>query len=148
MSCGGEGLGSAIVHELMDEMPSFFVRLVFVARYIRREDDGGADVFGDPDRHDVPDFLRDDVDRHHVGIAGVVVVGLSMNIKLALIRSLIRGEVVSGFDLDAEKASSVLENEVVARGIAPGFGDDESEGRGFGGKEHFNPFAAALGQRE
>jgi hypothetical protein len=40
-------------------------------------------------------------------------------------------ERVGGFDLDAEEAASVVEDEAVAFAVAPGFGDAESERAGF-----------------
>jgi hypothetical protein len=50
-----------------------------------------------------------------------------------------------GLDLDAEEAASVVEDEVVALAVAPGFGDAESEGTGFVEESGFVAFAAAFG---
>jgi len=97
------------------------------------------------DGEDVPEVERDDVGDEEVyvlggidgaafadGVGGTSFVGVG-------------AEAVGGFDLDAEEAVSVVEDEVVALAVAPGFGDAESEGAGFVEEGGFGALAAAFG---
>src|SRR5712692_4343043 len=97
------------------------------------------------DGEDVPEVERDDVGDQEVyvlggidgaafadGVGGAGFVGVG-------------AEGVGGFDLDAQEAASVVEDEVVALTVAPGFGDAESELAGFVEEGSFGALAAALG---
>jgi hypothetical protein len=57
-------------------------------------------------------------------------------------------ERIGGLDLDAEEAAAVVEDEVVAFAVAPGFGDAESEGTGFVEEGGFGAFSGAFGIAE
>src|SRR5262245_18874848 len=51
------------------------------------------------------------------------------------------------FDLNAEQAAAVVEDEVVALGVAPGAGDTESEAGGLEQKSRLGEVAGAAGVR-
>jgi hypothetical protein len=57
-------------------------------------------------------------------------------------------ETVGGFDLDAEKAVAVVENEVVALGVSPGLGHAEAELGGFVEEGGFGALSGTLGVAE
>lgn len=84
------------------------------------------------DREDIPDVQRD-----YVGYQGVNV-GRGVDDFAFLVGGVDRLDVVpagalggGAFDLYPEQALAVVEDEVVALGIAPGAGDAEAEAGGF-----------------
>ena len=102
---------------------------------------GHADAHGqnvpEIERHDVGDEEVDVVGRvdgaaFADGVSGASFVGAG-------------AERVGGFDLNAEKAVAVVEDEVVALGVSPGLGDAEAELGGLGKKGGFRTLAGALG---
>jgi len=97
------------------------------------------------DGEDVPEVERDDVGYEEIDVAGGIDGAAFADGVGGASFVGVGAESVGGFDLDAEEAATVVEDEVVAFAVAPGFGDAESEGTGFVEKSGFAAFAATLG---
>ena len=97
------------------------------------------------DGEDVPEVEGDDVGDQEIDVAGGIDgAGFADGISGAGFVG-VGAEGGGGLDLDADEAASVVEDEVVALAVAPGFGDAESEGTGFVEESGFAAFAAAFG---
>lgn len=97
------------------------------------------------DREHVPDVEWDDVGDQEVDVRGAVDgaafadgVGGASFVGVGAQR-------VGGFDLDAEEAASIVEDEVAALTVSPGLGDAEAELAGFVEESGFGALAASLG---
>src|SRR5450631_350287 len=130
----------------LQQVPGFAVRLEahffgFAMRIETEHGRGGADFHGD----DVPDVEGDDVGGDEVdvflgvggasfagGIGGAGFVGTGT-------------DGFGAFDLNAVEAASVVEDEVVAQAVAPGFGDAEFEVGGLVEETGFGAFSGDLG---
>jgi hypothetical protein len=100
------------------------------------------------DGEDIPDVERDDVGDEKVDVRGRVN-GAALTDGICRAGFVGAGaETVGGFDLDAEKAAAVVENEVVALGVSPGLGDAEAERAGFVEEGGFGALSGALGVAE
>src|SRR5712692_9303656 len=97
------------------------------------------------DGEDVPEVERDDVGDEEVYVlGGIDGAGFADGVGGAGFVG-VGAEGVGGFDLDTEEAASVVEDEVVALAVTPGFGDAESERAGFLEESGFAALAATLG---
>jgi len=122
---GEFGLAAGAVAE---EVPGFFVALVLVSFAVRGQDHGGlAEEFTDGE--DVPNVVGDDVDGEVVDLVGGV--GALME-GIERTRVGASGPAIGGLDLDAQESSVMLETDVVAGRVSPGFGNVESTPGGAG----------------
>src|SRR5436309_1366260 len=97
------------------------------------------------DGQDVPDVEGCDVSDKEINVFGAIdVAALANGVGGASFVGL-GAKAVGGFDLYAEEAVSVVENEVVALGVSPGLGDAESELAGFVEESGFGALSGALG---
>ncbi len=97
------------------------------------------------DGEDVPDVERDDVGDEEVDVRGRVNRAAFANGICGAGFVGAGAETVSGFDLDAEEAAAVVEDEVVAFGVSPGLGHAEAERAGFVEEGGFGALSGALG---
>ena len=104
---------------------------------------GRGDARGD--REDVPEVERDDVGDEEVNVVGPIDGAAFADSVSGTSFVGVGAEAVSGFDLDAEEAVSVIEDEVVALAVTPGLGDAEPERAGFVEEGSFAALAATLG---
>lgn len=119
------------------------------------EVDGKAGAAHVGDRDDVPDIFRDDVEGEEVDLGGEVgasrrLAGGSAGDGVAEVgagsAAWFHGrEHDGGLDLHPLEASAVLDDEVVAGGVAPGLGDGESVMGGAGHELQLDPLAAFFG---
>src|SRR5438874_12226859 len=133
-------------------MTGFEVAEVFVVGQIGVEGDGVFDAANVRERDDVPEILGHDVEGEEIYVTRIV--GLFFSVRSARDGVAEVGAasaagarlwtLESGFDLDAAKDAAAIDDEVVAGGIAPGFGDGESVGGGAGHELQFDPFAATF----
>ena len=97
------------------------------------------------DGEDVPKIQRDDVRDQEVDVAGRVDGAAFADGVGGASFVGVGAESVGGFDLDAEEAVSVVEDEVVALAVSPGLGDAEAERAGFVEEGGFGAFSASFG---
>ena len=107
------------------------------------------------ERDDVPEIEWDDEQGEEIDLGGGVSADFFVGAagdgvaQVGAARAiLVLGGLQGGFDLDAAKDGALLDDEVVAGGIAPGLGDGQSVGGGAGHELQFDPFAAAFGVAE
>jgi hypothetical protein len=97
------------------------------------------------DGNNVPDVERNDVSYEEVDVArGIDGAAFADGVGGASFVG-VGAEAVGGLDLHAEKAAAVVEDEVIALGVSPGFGDAEAELAGFVEKGGFAALSGALG---
>src|SRR5205823_2125792 len=97
------------------------------------------------DGQHVPEVERDDVGDEEVDVLGAVNgAAFADGVSGASFIS-VGAETVGGFDLDAEKTASVVEDEVVALGVSPGLSDAEAELAGFVEEGGFGALSTAFG---
>ena len=97
------------------------------------------------DGQHVPEVERDDVGDEEVDVLRTVNrAAFADRVSGASFIS-VGAETVGGFDLDAEETASVVEDEVVALGVSPGFGDAEAEFAGFVKEGGFGALSTAFG---
>jgi hypothetical protein len=111
---------------------------------VRVEAEHGRGNAGFDGKH-VPDVERDDVGDEEVDVAGRVNGAAFADGVGGPSFVSVRTETVGGLDLDAKQAAAVVENEVVALGVAPGLGNAEAEGAGFVEEGGFGAFSGAFG---
>jgi len=100
------------------------------------------------DGQDVPEIERNDVGDEEIDIEGGVD-GASFADGVGSASFVGAGaKRVGGFDLDAQEAASIVEDEVVALGVSPGLGDAEAEFCGLLEEGGFGALAGALGVLE
>jgi hypothetical protein len=139
---GGDARRSTIFHQGPGFTIFFQAHLLGFAMRVEAEHGGEHAGF---DGEDVPEVERDDVGDQEVDVLGAIdAAAFADGVSGAGFVGL-RAEAIAGFDLDADKAVSVVEDEVVALAVAPRLGDAESELAGFVKESGFTAFSAALG---
>jgi len=122
------------------EVPGFFVFLVFCAIRVWGQEDVGLAV-GGADGEDVPGVGGDDQGRDDVDVTRGV--GDSVGVEVAFVG--VAAVEDGAFDLDAEETSAMVGGDVVGRTVSPGLGDTESELDGPGDEAKFGPFSTLFG---
>jgi hypothetical protein len=108
------------------------------------EAEHGSGYAGADGEH-VPDIERNDVGDEEVDVFGAVD-GSSFADGVGGAGFVGAGaEAIGGFDLDAEAAAPVVEDEVVALGVSSRLGDAEAELAGFVEKSSFGALSGAFG---
>jgi len=92
------------------------------------------------DGNHVPEVFRDDINSNEVDFAQRVATAPSA----ALNHVTVIEEKTSGLDLHPPELVAGIEDEIVALAFSPGFGDTETEARGFGEEDGFGGFASGL----
>lgn len=125
------------------QVPGFLVRFVSAPRPGRGEGEGPilADQYY-VGRQNVPDSLRNEVNREEVHLAEFVGMGQAGGPDVATVGW--PDAASDGLDLHPLILSVMLDSDVIVLGIAPGLGDPESALGGVGHETEFGPFAAAL----
>ena len=124
-----------------EQMPGFFVGLVFLGGAAGGEEEVAAEDGDDFGGEDIPDVFGDDVDGEEVDlVAGVIVVA---GFDRDDVSAVLAGD--GGFDLDAQEMAAALDGDVVAAGVSPRFGDVESALGDAGHEIEFGPLAAMFG---
>lgn|SRR5258707_12787559 len=121
-------MGHPAASAVAEEVPGFFVALVLVPFAVLGEDHSGL-AEESADGEDVPNVVGDDVDGEVVDLVcgvGTLMEGIE---GTAVGHS---GPAIRGLDLDAQESSVMLEADVVAGRVSPGFGNVESAPGGAG----------------
>jgi len=113
----GLGAAAAWLRSGFEEVPGLLVFLVFVALAVRCENDGAL-AFEYADGEEVPDIVGDDVDGEIVEIGRSVGTLVGSDESAAIGRA---DPSLGALDLHAKKASVVLNGDIVAGGVSPGF---------------------------
>jgi hypothetical protein len=110
---------------------------------MRREKDLSLSV-GGANRDDVPGVGGDDIGGDEVEAVAGIRRAVGSDVAFIRMSALVAG----AFDLDAEKASVMLDGEIVGRHVSPGLGNAKAVLGGSGHKTGLGPFAPRFGVRD